>query len=153
MLERWHEFYILLGTAAAALVGLLFVAASIGAGYLSAEPSSPPRTFTSPIVFHYTYVLFFEPRVAHADQHGHVARGCHRTERGGRIGLFGFHPGPRPAQSHHRPRRSPRLWRRSGRRLRGGTCRRGAHLRALGRRAVAVGRRTYASAAGQHPQR
>jgi len=58
MLDGWHEFYILLGTAAAALVALLFVAASIGAGYLSAERNSPTRTFTSPIVFHYTYVLF-----------------------------------------------------------------------------------------------
>jgi hypothetical protein len=58
MLERWHEFYGLLGTAAAALVALLFVAASIGAGYLSAERGSPTRTFTSPIVVHYTYVLF-----------------------------------------------------------------------------------------------
>jgi hypothetical protein len=58
MLEGWHEFYILLGTAAAALVALLFVAASIGEGYLSTERQSPTRTFTSPIVFHYTYVLF-----------------------------------------------------------------------------------------------
>jgi hypothetical protein len=58
MLEGWHEFYGLLGTAAAALVALLFVAASIGAGYLSAERRSPTRTFTSPIVFHYTYILF-----------------------------------------------------------------------------------------------
>lgn len=58
MLDGWHEFYALLGTAAAALVALLFVAASIGAGYLSAEPGSPTRTFTSPIVFHYTFVLF-----------------------------------------------------------------------------------------------
>jgi hypothetical protein len=58
VLERWHEFYALLGTAAAALVALLFVAASIGAGYLSAERAGPTRTFTSPIVFHYTYVLF-----------------------------------------------------------------------------------------------
>ena len=58
MLDGWHEFYGLLGTAAAALVALLFVAASIGAGYLSAERRSPTRTFTSPIVFHYTYVLF-----------------------------------------------------------------------------------------------
>jgi hypothetical protein len=58
MLDRWHEFYVLLGTAAAALVALLFVAASIGAGYLSAERASPTRTFTSPIIFHYTYVLF-----------------------------------------------------------------------------------------------
>jgi|SRR3984957_11326189 hypothetical protein len=58
MLEGWHEFYALLGTAAAALVALLFVAASIGAGYFSAERASPTRTFTSPIAFHYTYVLF-----------------------------------------------------------------------------------------------
>jgi hypothetical protein len=58
MLEGWHEFYALLGTAAAALVALLFVAASIGAGYFSPERTSPTRTFTSPIVFHYTYVLF-----------------------------------------------------------------------------------------------
>ena len=42
MLEGWHDFYILLGTAAAALVVLLFVAASIGAGYLSAEPTLTP---------------------------------------------------------------------------------------------------------------
>jgi hypothetical protein len=58
MLEGWHEFYALLGTAAAALVALLFVAATIGAGYLTAERASPTRTFTSPIVFHYTFVLF-----------------------------------------------------------------------------------------------
>jgi len=58
MLQGWHEFYGLLGTAAAALVALLFVAASIGAGTLSAERASPTRTFTSPIVFHYTFVLF-----------------------------------------------------------------------------------------------
>jgi hypothetical protein len=58
MLESWHDFYILLGTAAAALVALLFVAASIGAGYLSADRASPTRTFTSPVIFHYTYVLF-----------------------------------------------------------------------------------------------
>lgn len=58
MLSDWHEFYILLGTAAAALVALLFVAASIGAGYLSTERGSPTHTYTSPIVFHYTFVLF-----------------------------------------------------------------------------------------------
>jgi hypothetical protein len=58
MLDGWHEFYILLGTAAAALVALLFVAASIGAGLLSTARGSPTHTYTSPIIFHYTYVLF-----------------------------------------------------------------------------------------------
>jgi len=32
LLEHWKEFYLLIGTAAAALVALLFVAASIGVG-------------------------------------------------------------------------------------------------------------------------
>jgi hypothetical protein len=58
MLDAWHDFYMLLGTAAAALVALLFVAATIGTGYLSAARGSPTHTYTSPVVFHYTYVLF-----------------------------------------------------------------------------------------------
>jgi hypothetical protein len=58
MLHGWHDFYILLGTASAALVALLFVAASIGAGLISAERSTATRTFMSPIIFHYTSVLF-----------------------------------------------------------------------------------------------
>jgi len=37
-LEHWREFYLLVGTAAAALVALRFAAASIGAGYLSRPP-------------------------------------------------------------------------------------------------------------------
>jgi hypothetical protein len=57
VLEGWHEFYVLLGTAAAALVALLFVAASVGAGFLSADNTGPTRTFMSPIVFHYTFIL------------------------------------------------------------------------------------------------
>jgi hypothetical protein len=58
MLDGWHEFYILLGTAAAALVALLFVAASIGVGLITIARGSPTHTYTSPIVFHYTFVLF-----------------------------------------------------------------------------------------------
>ena len=56
MLEGWHEFYGLLGTAAATLVALLFVAASIGTGYMNT--GGPTRTFTTPVLFHYTYALF-----------------------------------------------------------------------------------------------
>jgi hypothetical protein len=58
MLEQWHEFYALLGTAAAALVALLFVAASIGAGSLPRESGGPTRTYMSPVAFHFTAVLF-----------------------------------------------------------------------------------------------
>jgi hypothetical protein len=56
MFEGWHEFYGLLGTAAAALLALLFVAASIGASALTR--AGPTRTYLSPVVFHYSNILF-----------------------------------------------------------------------------------------------
>jgi hypothetical protein len=58
MLERWHDFYVLLGTASAALVALLFVAASIGASVFTPESTGATRTYMSPVVFHYTNTLF-----------------------------------------------------------------------------------------------
>jgi hypothetical protein len=58
MLSQWHEFYALLGTAGAALVALLFVAASIGANVYTADSARGTRTFMSPVVFHYTNILF-----------------------------------------------------------------------------------------------
>src|SRR5438874_11971176 len=58
LLEHWHEFYLLIGTAAAALVALLFVAASVGVGILSHNTAGPTRTYMSPVAFHFTSVLF-----------------------------------------------------------------------------------------------
>jgi len=60
MLADWHEFYVLLGTAAAALVALLFVAVSIGTSILTPEAESRgnTRTFMSPVVFHFANILF-----------------------------------------------------------------------------------------------
>jgi hypothetical protein len=58
LLEHWHEFYLLIGTAAAALVALLFVAASIGVGLLARHADGPTRTYMSPIAFHFTSALF-----------------------------------------------------------------------------------------------
>jgi len=60
MLSDWHEFYGLLGTAAAALVALLFVAVSIATGVLTSDTDSRRNTATymSPVVFHYANVLF-----------------------------------------------------------------------------------------------
>lgn len=57
-LKEWHDFYILVGTAAATLLGLLFVAVSLGAGYLTEEHQSGTRTFMSPVVVHFTSVFF-----------------------------------------------------------------------------------------------
>ena len=56
-LHEWHEFYLLLGTAAAALLALLFVAVSIGVGYLTEDRTTATRFFLSPIVVHFGSVL------------------------------------------------------------------------------------------------
>jgi len=58
MFDHWHEFYGLLGTAAATLVALLFVAASVGVGLLTSERAAGTRLYISPIILHYASVLF-----------------------------------------------------------------------------------------------
>jgi hypothetical protein len=56
-LHAWHDFYILVGTASATLVGLMFVAATIGANVFREENRAAMRTFLSPTVVHFVAVL------------------------------------------------------------------------------------------------
>jgi hypothetical protein len=56
-LTPWHDFVILLGTAAATLIGLLFVAASVGSSVFTMERQSAVRVFLSPSVVHLCTVL------------------------------------------------------------------------------------------------
>jgi predicted neutral ceramidase superfamily lipid hydrolase len=58
LLKDWHEFYPLIGTAAAALIALLFVAASIGAGFMPDDRAYARRTYMSPVIFHFSSILF-----------------------------------------------------------------------------------------------
>ncbi len=56
-LHDWQSFYILTGTAAATLIGLLFVAISLG-GYLPAERAHQYlRTFVNPTLVYYLQIL------------------------------------------------------------------------------------------------
>jgi hypothetical protein len=57
-LKEWHDFYVLVGTAGATLLALLFVAVSCGVGFLTAERPSAASTFMSPVVVHFTSVFF-----------------------------------------------------------------------------------------------
>jgi hypothetical protein len=57
-LKEWHDFYLLVGTAGATLLALLFVAVSLGTGFLTEERQEATRTFMSPVVIHFTSVLF-----------------------------------------------------------------------------------------------
>jgi hypothetical protein len=58
LLHDWHDFYILVGTASATLVGLMFVAASIGASFFNEEHKAAMGTFLTPTVAHFGAVLF-----------------------------------------------------------------------------------------------
>ena len=56
-LEHWHDFYLLLGTAGATLVALLFVAVSLGAGFLTEDRAPATRIFFSTVVIHFVEVF------------------------------------------------------------------------------------------------
>ncbi len=51
-LKQWHDFYMLVGTAGATLLALMFVAVSLGTGFLTEERRAAARTFMSPVVLH-----------------------------------------------------------------------------------------------------
>jgi len=58
LLREWHDFYVLVGTASATLVGLMFVAASIGTSFFDEQHRAPMATFITPTVVHFAAVLF-----------------------------------------------------------------------------------------------
>ena len=70
-LHDWHEFYLMLGSSAAALVALLFVAISIGVGFFTHRNQAGTRTFTSPVIVHLSGILFISA-LALAPVHGAV---------------------------------------------------------------------------------
>lgn len=58
MLRDWHNFYMLTGAAAATLMGLVFVATSLGTSLMkSAITTSGIRAFVSPTIIHFSSVL------------------------------------------------------------------------------------------------
>jgi hypothetical protein len=53
----WQNFYLLVGTAAATLIGLMFVAVTFGAGLMRAETALSARAFIDPPFTHFVTVL------------------------------------------------------------------------------------------------
>jgi hypothetical protein len=56
-IEAWHEFYVMLGSGAAALTGLLFVIASLGPHVMASHTETGVKAFVSPIAVHFTSAL------------------------------------------------------------------------------------------------
>jgi hypothetical protein len=58
LIAPWHDFFILIGTAAATLIGAMFVVVSIGIGILSRDRPAAIRVFLTTTVLHLSTVLF-----------------------------------------------------------------------------------------------
>jgi hypothetical protein len=54
----WQNFYLLVGTAAATLVGLMFVAVTFGSSLVTEESSPTARAFLDPTFTHFVQILF-----------------------------------------------------------------------------------------------
>src|SRR4051812_47482462 len=54
----WQNFHLLVGTAAATLIGLMFVAVTFGAGLVREESTTSARAFLDPPFTHFVTVLF-----------------------------------------------------------------------------------------------
>jgi len=57
MIEGWHEFYLLVGTSAAALTGLMFVVISISPETIAERPKAGVRAFVTPTMVFFTTAL------------------------------------------------------------------------------------------------
>jgi hypothetical protein len=57
--EGWHEFYILIGTASATLVGLLFVSLSLNADAISRKTNADLRALAEQTFSSFMFVLLF----------------------------------------------------------------------------------------------
>jgi hypothetical protein len=53
----WQAFYLLVGTAAATLVGLMFVAVTFGSSLVTPQTSASARAFLDPTFTHFVHVL------------------------------------------------------------------------------------------------
>ena len=56
-LEKWHEFYLLIGTAGMTLTGLLFVVVSLGPRLIATQQATGVRAFVSPNAVYFTTTL------------------------------------------------------------------------------------------------
>jgi hypothetical protein len=56
-IRDWHDFYMLVGTASATLVGLTFVAITIAANALTRQSEAGVQAFITPTVVHFAAIL------------------------------------------------------------------------------------------------
>ena len=109
MLDGWHEFYELLGTAAAALLALLFVAASIGASVLTHDRAGPTRHLLEPSCFSLLQYSVPQPLGAYPDADAAHLRTDDPDAAAGSLIYSIFIFAPAPDRRHCRPSRPDRV--------------------------------------------
>jgi hypothetical protein len=57
MFEDWDNFYIIVGSSAGALIGVMFIVATLTAGLETSRASRGARIYVTPIVFHFVIVV------------------------------------------------------------------------------------------------
>jgi hypothetical protein len=57
LLHEWHDFYILIATVSATIIGAMFVVASVASSFLTPENAAQSRNFLSPIVIHLSTIV------------------------------------------------------------------------------------------------
>lgn len=57
MFEGWEEYFLMIGSSAAALIGLMFVVMTLTAGRDPKELERGKKFYTSPIVWHFAVIL------------------------------------------------------------------------------------------------
>src|SRR5262245_34494814 len=64
MLRDWQNFFMLTGTASATLVGLMFIAATLGSNLAPQDERLTINTWVTPTIIHFSTVLIFAVLVA-----------------------------------------------------------------------------------------
>lgn len=57
LLDDWHDFYIVMATVSATIIGAMFVVASVASSFLSPKNAAQSRAFLSPIVIHLSTIV------------------------------------------------------------------------------------------------
>jgi hypothetical protein len=87
LLHNWRDFYVLVGTAAPVLVGLMFVAVSIGTTIFNEDRHAGMTAFVTSTVVHFAAVLFACLLVTIPTQNWHPRRPA-RGRRACRLDLL-----------------------------------------------------------------
>jgi hypothetical protein len=86
MFSDWENFYLIVGSGGGALIGVMFVVATLTAGLEENRASRGARIYITPIVFHFAIVLVVSAIAVHPAWHS--KRGALSPPSARRWGLF-----------------------------------------------------------------